>query len=1073
MTQPHSADPASTPATAAPPTSVAGAIAARPAWSTVLRALREARGVSQEGWAAWLEVGRSSVQRWERGETVPDAYAEDRLVAVCAGRGLLRTYTEGPLVGQTLTEAWLHRLLAAARLAISSRDVDVLGGQPGVAEPSGAPLVQQNLPTGTLTLLFTDIAGSTRLLQHLGERYAEVLTLHRDLLRSACRAHGGQEVDTQGDACFYVFASARQAVAAAVAGQRALASHPWPAGGEVRVRMGLHTGEPQRTAEGFVGLDVHRAARIAAAGHGGQVLLSAATADLVRAALPDGVALRELGQYRLKDLPAPEELLQLVITDLPSAFPPPRAQPVQRHNLPASLTSFVGREHELTEVRELLRHTRLLTLTGTGGVGKTRLALEAARTVTDEYPDGVWLVELAALTDPVVVPQAVATVLGVREQPGQAVADALGDGLGTRRMLLVLDNCEHLVDACAALVDMVLRAAPKVHVLATSREALRVVAETVYRVPSLGLPTEQWVPSPDRLTAYEAVLLFVERARAACPGFGVTDENSRAVLDVCQRLDGIPLALELAAARLRHLAVEQLAARLHDRFRLLTAGSRTALPRQQTLRATLEWSFDLLTEEERVLFRRLAVFAGGFSLAAAEAICAGEGIAEEQVLDLVAGLVDQSLVLTEEQHGDVRYRLLETVRQYGQEQLDAAGETTALRRRYRDWYVALAEQACQGLRERHPAIWLQTIEREQDNLRALLQTSTTATNAAEARRSLWEVLWRYWELRGHAEGMLLADRYLLADELGHGWFGAVYRAVDRQTGGVVAVKILRPSLAGDPATQVQVAREAAIIGALTAPAIVRLLELNEHAGIPFLIMEYLPGPTLADLVRAQGPLPVMDVLQIGLQLAQAMEYAHAHGVLHNDLKPANIKLVDGQVKVLDFGVARIAGEPAAHPDVVVLGTPAYLAPEQVHAMVLLRNGGSANAVSATEGTARTDIYAFGATLFELLERHAPFQAPEPPETPPLQAVEHDIPTDYIPAETFVPQPTLWQLLAAHHAAPPPQLSRDVPQPVRDLITRCLARDPADRYATAAELAAALAAQLEHLTDSSTNGSSPL
>jgi non-specific serine/threonine protein kinase len=396
------------------------------------------------------------------------------------------------------------------------------------------------------------------------------------------------------------------------------------------------------------------------------------------------------------------------------------------------LTSFIGRDREKAEVGRLLLTSHLVTLTGSGGAGKTRLALQVAAEALEAFPDGVWLVELAALSDPALVPQAVASALSVREQPGRSMTDTLRDALRGKSVLVVLDNCEHLVAACAELSSALLRACPNLRVLATSREALGASGETTWRIPSLSVPDPKNLPPLDRFKEYDAVRLFTDRAVASGPQFAVTMSNASAVAQVCHRLDGIPLALELAAARVRVLAVEQIATRLDDRFRLLTGGSRTAALRQRTLRATMDWSFDLLSEEERALLRRLSVFAGGWTLEAAEAICSGNGVEAPDTLDLVMQLVDKSLVITETQGGEARYRLLETVRQYGWERLLEAGEADDVQRRHCEWYLDLAEQADPKLRGNEQEMWLERLATEHDNLRTALAWGRTDAQSAEA-----------------------------------------------------------------------------------------------------------------------------------------------------------------------------------------------------------------------------------------------------------------------------------------------------------------------------------------------------
>ncbi len=602
------------------------------------------------------------------------------------------------------------------------------------------------LPTGTVTFLFTDIEGSTRLLEHLGSRYASVLADHHRLLRAIFQKFGGHEVDTQGDAFFITFVRARDAIAAAVEAQRALTRHPWPEGAIVRVRMGLHTGEPLSAETGYVGMDLHRAARISHAGHGGQILLSDSTRVLVEEDLPLSVTLKDLGNHRLKDL-SPQHLFQVVIPDLDADFPPLKSLDTLPNNLPRYLTSFVGRQREIAEVKKLLSSTFLLTLTGPGGGGKTRLALQVAADLLDTYPDGAWLMALAPLTDSDLVPQELATTLRVREQPPRPLLATLVDALQPKELLLILDNCEHLVAACAHLADVLLRACPKLHVLATSREALGVPGETSWPIPSLSLPDPRQALRTEQLSQYEAVRLFAERARAALPTFSLNDRNVQPVVQICRRLDGIPLAIELAAARVKVLAVEQIVERLDDRFQLLTGGSRTVLPRHRTLRAAMDWSYDLLSEPERDLLRRLSVFAGGWTLEAAEAVCSEDGVEKSAILDLLTQLVDKSLLVVETQSGEARYRFLETVRQYANDKLVESGESDRLRRRHLDFYLKQAE-AVQDLTG--PALdpWTQRMETEHDNMRAALEWSS-ASGAMETTLRLAVALSMFWNRRAY------------------------------------------------------------------------------------------------------------------------------------------------------------------------------------------------------------------------------------------------------------------------------------------------------------------------------------
>lgn len=604
------------------------------------------------------------------------------------------------------------------------------------------------LPTGTVTFLVTDIEGSTRLVQHLGDARAEqIFTDHRRLLRDAVESAGGHIYQDQGESFLFVFQRAKDAALAAVAAQRAFAKHAWLQAGALRVRMGLHSGEPAATGDEYVGIDVHRAARISQAAHGGQILLSLTTRELVLEELPDGVSLGDLGEHRLKDLARPQRLFQVFAPDLPADFPPLKSLDVLPNNLPIHLTSFIGRERERAEVKRLLASSRLLTLTGAGGAGKTRLGLQVAAELLEEFRDGVWVVELASLSDPDLVPQAVASALGVREQPGRELAETLSDFLRPKSLLLILDNCEHVLVACARLSHTLLRACPGLRILATSRERLSIAGETAWRVPSLTAPDPRSLPPLDRLRGFEAVRLFAERAASVLPSFTVMRENAHAIANICQQLDGIPLALELAATRINVLSPEQIAERLGDRFRLLTGGSRTDLPRHQTLRAATEWSYDLLSEPERALLRRVSVFAGGFTLEAAAAFW-GKGIDQLEVLDLLSHLVDKSLVLAEEARGALRYRLLETVRQFAQEKLEAA-EAREARGRHRGFFLALAEQAETHLRGPEQVQWLNRLELEHDNLRTALEWSQFEPGSEEAALRLAGALGGFWEVRGY------------------------------------------------------------------------------------------------------------------------------------------------------------------------------------------------------------------------------------------------------------------------------------------------------------------------------------
>ena len=604
-----------------------------------------------------------------------------------------------------------------------------------------------NLPAGTVSFLFTDIEGSTRLLEEHPQEMGAAMSRHHDLLLLAVEANGGIVFETLGDGVYASFARASDGVRAAIEGQQAIRAENWGAVGEIRVRMGLHTGDVQVRGEHYFGPALFRCARLMAIGHGGQILLSGATRDLVRDSLPPGAAIRALGTHRLKDLAEPTEVYQLVHPDLPAEFPPLKSLDALANNLPIQPTRFIGREREVVAVRNLVSAQRLVTLAGTGGAGKTRLALQVAADLLDTFEDGVWLVEMGPVADPALVPQAVAIVLSVREEPGRSPLASLVEYMRTKHLLLLLDSCEHVVQACAELANALLRAVPRLHILVTSREVLAIGGETTWRVPSLSLPPLP-PPPPESLDQYEAVGLFMERATAANPNLRLTAQNAAAVLEICAQLDGIPLAIELAAARIRMLSVQQIAARLDDRFRLLTGGSRAAMPRQQTLRSVVDWSYGLLQDNERLLFRRLSVFAGGWTLEAAEAVCAFDGLDPYDVLDLMNQLVDKSLVIAEEQ-GQDRYRMLETMRQYARERLTEAGEAQNVRARHFDHFLALAERATP---EQYDTELLASLGREYDNERAALRWAIEDGDSERALR-LAGGLWSFWSIRGfYTEG---------------------------------------------------------------------------------------------------------------------------------------------------------------------------------------------------------------------------------------------------------------------------------------------------------------------------------
>jgi predicted ATPase/class 3 adenylate cyclase len=614
-----------------------------------------------------------------------------------------------------------------------------------------------SLPTGTVTFLFTDIEGSTRMLQSLGDRYPELLEDHRRLLREAVAEHGGVEFGSEGDALFVVFPSAPSAVAGAAAAQRALAAHPWPGDAPIRVRMGLHTGEGVVSGGSYVGLDVHRAARISSAAHGGQIVISAATKTLAEGALPAGLSLRDVGEHRLKDLANPEHLFKVDVEGLRVEFPALRSMDSRPNNLQPQMTSFVGREREEGEVRDLLAQARLLTLTGPGGTGKTRLSLQVAADLLPEFADGVFFVPLSTVSDPALVPSAIAHALGVQEAGERPVLDLLKQHLESKEMLLVLDNFEQIVDA-APIVSDLLTSARGIKVLVTSREVLHLSGEQEYPVPPLALPDPEHLPSLEALSQYDAVALFIQRARSVNPGFEVTNQNAPAVAEICSMLDGLPLAIELAAARSKLLSPEAMLKRLENRLSVLTTSARDLPARQQTLRGAIDWSYDLLEESERAVFRRLGVFMRGSTVEATEAVVGTQEL-NLDVLDAVGSLVDKSLLRQFEFDGEPRFQMLMTIREYALERLAASDEHDAVSRRHAEYFRNLVREAEPSF-TKDPEV-LERVEREHDNIRVALRFLTESGDLQTALSMTGE-LWRFWHLHGH----LTEGRMSLTELLG-------------------------------------------------------------------------------------------------------------------------------------------------------------------------------------------------------------------------------------------------------------------------------------------------------------------
>lgn len=599
---------------------------------------------------------------------------------------------------------------------------------------------------GIVTFLFTDIEGSSQLWEKSPERMRPALARHDALARAAVETNRGVLVKTTGDGVHAFFADPLDAVRATVELQQSLADPRSTEGVALCVRCGLHAGVNERRDADFYGPEVNRAARLMSIAHGGQILVSQAVAALLRDRLPSGVSLRDLGSVRLRDLSVPERVYQLVHPALREAFPALRTVDGTPNNLLRQLTSFIGRERELAAARALLDKTRLLTLCGAGGIGKTRLSLELAAAVMADYPDGVWFVELAPVADTRLVPQVVASVLGVKEEADRPVAEALARHLESRHALLVLDNCEHLVQACAELARNLLQSSEHLAIVASSREPLHVGGETTYPVPPLAVPARDAVMDPGQLAAFESVRLFEERVRASRPDFALTPDNAGAVIEICQRLDGIPLALELAAARVRSMSVESVASRLNDRFRLLTRGDRAALPRQQTLRALIDWSYDLLDDDERKLLRRVAVFAGGWTLEAAEVVCADDALARSDILDVQDALVQKSLVNVDP--AGSRCRLLESVREYANERLAELGEESAVRDRHLRFYVALAKAAERELVGPEQSRWLALLDAERENVLSAHAWCEHVVDGAELGLDLAHALKLYWFNRG-------------------------------------------------------------------------------------------------------------------------------------------------------------------------------------------------------------------------------------------------------------------------------------------------------------------------------------
>jgi predicted ATPase/class 3 adenylate cyclase len=635
-----------------------------------------------------------------------------------------------------------------------------------------APLVTQPGETHTATFLMTDIAGSTRLWEEQRDAMVLALAAHDALLRAAVEDAGGTVFKTTGDGLLAAFERPGAALRAAVAGQRALQDHAWPTTAPLLVRMAIHAGDAELRNDDYFGPSLNRVARVLAIGHGGQVLVSSAAAALVADDLPAGATLLDRGEHHLKDLARPEHVYQLAAPGLITDFPPLRSGAASPTNLPADLTTFIGRGREAAEIRDLLHNHRFATLVGVGGTGKTRLMLHVAGELSSRHHDGAWLIELAPLREPDLVASEVARALGVQVSPAQSAIAAVTDFLRGKDLLLLLDNCEHLIEAAATLVEHLLASCRMLHVLATSREALGVPGEATYQVPSLAVPETLDHLDLAIVAATEAVSLFVERATTTLPSFRLDASNAASVVEICRRLDGIPLALELAAARANVLSPAEIAQGLGDRFRLLTGGRRTAVPRQQTLQALIDWSWDLLTEADQRLLSRLSVFTGGWTLEAAAGVSGDQddpasaptGRSRLETLDGLGRLVDRSLLVVTPAE-TTRYGMLETIRQYANDRLIASGEVGALRSRHLAWFRRLAADAQMGIAGREMVAWLGRLAADLDNLRTALDWAleTDIPVALE----MFSALGAYWRLRGlGSEGV---DRMAEAIEVLRRW----------------------------------------------------------------------------------------------------------------------------------------------------------------------------------------------------------------------------------------------------------------------------------------------------------------
>jgi predicted ATPase/class 3 adenylate cyclase len=718
-----------------------------------VRRRRKALDLTQAELAAQVGCAEVTIRRIEADERRPSRQIAQRL----ANQLALPPEQQAAFIQAARAELGADRL---APPPIVAREAVVPAP---AAMTDAASAVMRRLPSGTVTFLFTDIEGSTQLWEQHPHAMPEALAHHDALIRGAIEAHAGVVFRTIGDAVCASFGDAVAALAAALEAQKALHTAPWGATGPVQVRMALHSGVVAVSGDDYLGLSLSRVARVLAAGHGGQILLSRATAELVREHLPPEVALRDLGKHRLKDLTYPEQIYQIVTADLPANFPPLKTLAVHRTNLPTQPTPLIGRAAEVRTVGDLLRraNVRLLTLTGPGGVGKTRLALQAAAEALDGFADGVYFVNLAPIRDANLVTATIAQTLGVKEAGSQPLFERLNDELRNKHLLLLLDNFEQVVDAAPHVAE-VLAAAPNVQILVTSRETLHLRGEQEFPVAPLALPDLDDLFAPERLSHYDAVRLFIERAQAVKQDFQVTNATAPTVAEICYRLDGLPLAIELAAARIKFFPPEALLARLEHRLQMLTGGPRDLPVRQQTLRNTIDWSYVLLDLGEQALFRRLGVFVGGCTLKAAAAVCNADGDLPLNFVDGMASLTDKSLLRhIQGPDGEPRFSMLEMISEYALERLEQSGEAQAIRRQHANSFLALAEAAELHRYTPTQSPWLLRLDADHDNMRSALAWSQTAAASVDIGARLAGALQWYWYIRGYmSEGRTWLERVL-------------------------------------------------------------------------------------------------------------------------------------------------------------------------------------------------------------------------------------------------------------------------------------------------------------------------